>query len=186
MHIDSKFQDERSPGNLAQSPFHNFRDPPLPPRVRIALWFYIWVRLRPAHNCQIFILVAAANPAASSRVAPPRRPALVPARALGAADASTSGYIASKPILDVSGFAARPPVASTNANRLRIFSGTSNTQLSREVVQYLGMDLGHIKIKKFADGEVYVQLQESVRGCDVFLIQVCATGVIPHPSPVCP
>lgn len=35
----------------------------------------------------------------------------------------------------------------------------------------MGVELGKINIKRFADGEVYVQLQESVRGCDVFLIQ---------------
>ncbi|XP_024988605.1 ribose-phosphate pyrophosphokinase 5, chloroplastic isoform X2 [Cynara cardunculus var. scolymus] len=35
----------------------------------------------------------------------------------------------------------------------------------------MGLDLGDIKIKRFADGEVYVQLLESVRGCDVFLVQ---------------
>jgi ribose-phosphate pyrophosphokinase len=35
----------------------------------------------------------------------------------------------------------------------------------------LGIELGKIKIKRFADGEIYVQLQESVRGCDVFLVQ---------------
>jgi len=55
--------------------------------------------------------------------------------------------------------------------RLRIFSGSSNQTLTREVAHYLGLKLGNIKIKKFADGEVYVQVQESIRGCDVFLIQ---------------
>lgn len=35
----------------------------------------------------------------------------------------------------------------------------------------MGLDLGKIHIKRFADGEIYVQLQESVRGCDVYLIQ---------------
>eukprot|EP00850_Spirogloea_muscicola_P010314 SM000060S19646 [mRNA] locus=s60:341219:343146:+ [translate_table: standard] len=35
----------------------------------------------------------------------------------------------------------------------------------------MGLELGQVKIKRFADGEIYVQLQESVRGCDVFLIQ---------------
>jgi ribose-phosphate pyrophosphokinase len=35
----------------------------------------------------------------------------------------------------------------------------------------MGIDLGQIHIKRFADGEIYVQLQESVRGCDVFLVQ---------------
>ncbi|KAL9303511.1 hypothetical protein ACSQ67_020774 [Phaseolus vulgaris] len=40
-----------------------------------------------------------------------------------------------------------------------------------EIACYLGLELGKIKIKRFADGEIYVQLQESVRGCDVFLVQ---------------
>ncbi|KAJ7961831.1 Ribose-phosphate pyrophosphokinase [Quillaja saponaria] len=35
----------------------------------------------------------------------------------------------------------------------------------------MGLELGKIKIKRFADVEIYVQLQESVRGCDVFLVQ---------------
>jgi ribose-phosphate pyrophosphokinase len=57
-----------------------------------------------------------------------------------------------------------------NSN-LRIFSGTANPRLAQEMACYLGMELGRIKIKRFADGEIYVQLQESVRGCDVFLVQ---------------
>ncbi|KAK9266936.1 hypothetical protein L1049_027195 [Liquidambar formosana] len=40
-----------------------------------------------------------------------------------------------------------------------------------EIAWYMGLELGKIKIKRFADGEIYVQLQESVRGCDVYLIQ---------------
>lgn len=35
----------------------------------------------------------------------------------------------------------------------------------------MGVELGKINIKRFADGEIYVQLQESVRGCDVYLVQ---------------
>src|SRR5689334_20048439 len=41
----------------------------------------------------------------------------------------------------------------------------------QEVACYLGLELGEIKIKRFADGEIYVQVGESIRGCDVFLIQ---------------
>ncbi|XP_020241775.1 ribose-phosphate pyrophosphokinase 1-like [Asparagus officinalis] len=55
--------------------------------------------------------------------------------------------------------------------RLRIFSGTANHSLAKEIASYMGLELGKIKIKRFADGEIYVQLQESVRGCDVFLVQ---------------
>jgi len=90
-----------------------------------------------------------------------------------ATSAGSAGAVngqARKPVLEVEGY-NRAPVRAPQNTRLRIFSGTSHPELSREVAHYLGMPLGEIKIKKFADGEIYVQLQESVRGCDVFLIQ---------------
>lgn len=55
--------------------------------------------------------------------------------------------------------------------RLKLFSGRANPLLAKEIAWYMGLELGKINIKRFADGEIYVQLQESVRGCDVFLIQ---------------
>lgn len=58
-----------------------------------------------------------------------------------------------------------------DTTRLRIFSGTANLPLAQEIACYMGLDLSKINIKRFADGEIYVQLQESVRGCDVFLVQ---------------
>ncbi|OIT40169.1 ribose-phosphate pyrophosphokinase 1, chloroplastic [Nicotiana attenuata] len=58
-----------------------------------------------------------------------------------------------------------------NNSRLKIFTGTANPSLSKEIAWYMGFDLGKVNIKRFADGEIYVQLQESVRGCDVYLIQ---------------
>ncbi|MGG6266162.1 ribose-phosphate pyrophosphokinase [Leptolyngbya sp. AN03gr2] len=56
-------------------------------------------------------------------------------------------------------------------NRLRLLSGTANVPLSQEIARYLGMDLSPMVQKHFADGELYVQIQESIRGCDVYLIQ---------------
>ncbi len=43
--------------------------------------------------------------------------------------------------------------------------------MMQEIACYMGLNLSAIKIKRFADGEIYVQLQESIRGCDVFLVQ---------------
>ena len=57
------------------------------------------------------------------------------------------------------------------AGTLRLFSGTAHEPLAREVAEYMGLQLGRINIKRFADGEIYVQLMESIRGCDVFLVQ---------------
>ncbi|MEB3337923.1 MAG: ribose-phosphate pyrophosphokinase [Leptolyngbyaceae bacterium] len=61
--------------------------------------------------------------------------------------------------------------AIADNNRLRLFSGSANPALAQEVSRYLGIDLGPMVRKRFADGELYVQIQESIRGCDVYLIQ---------------
>lgn len=65
-------------------------------------------------------------------------------------------------------------VSRTNT-RLKLFSGTANPALAQEISWYMGLDLGKVNIKRFADGEIYVQLQESVRGCDVYLVQPTCT-----------
>ncbi|KAG2320523.1 hypothetical protein Bca4012_056436 [Brassica carinata] len=71
------------------------------------------------------------------------------------------------------------PVSSSSSRaantKLKLFSGTANPALSQEIAWYMGLELGKISIKRFADGEVYVQLKESVRGCDVFLVQPTCT-----------
>jgi len=54
---------------------------------------------------------------------------------------------------------------------LRLLSGSANTPLAQEVARYLGMDLSPMVRKRFADGELYIQIQESIRGCDVYLLQ---------------
>ena len=65
-------------------------------------------------------------------------------------------------------------------NRLRLFSGSANIPLSTEIARYLGMDLGPMIRKRFADGELYIQIQESIRGCDVYLIQPTCQPVNDH------
>ncbi|MGL5082100.1 MAG: ribose-phosphate pyrophosphokinase [Microcoleaceae cyanobacterium] len=65
----------------------------------------------------------------------------------------------------------------TDHHRLRLFSGSANVPLAIEVSRYLGIDLGPMVRKRFADGELYIQIQESIRGCDVYLIQPCCCPV---------
>jgi len=65
-------------------------------------------------------------------------------------------------------------------NRLRLFSGSANVSLAQEIASYLGLDLGPMVRKQFADGELYVQIQESIRGCDVYLIQPTCNPVNDH------
>ncbi len=71
-----------------------------------------------------------------------------------------------------------PQIADNS--RLRLFSGSANVPLSQEVARYLGMDLGPMVRKRFADGEIYIQIQESIRGCDVYLIQPTSCPVNDH------
>ena len=62
-----------------------------------------------------------------------------------------------------------------DTQRLRLISGTSNPALSKEIAKYLDIEDVPLVSKRFADGELYVQIQQSIRGCDVFLIQpTCA------------
>ena len=66
-------------------------------------------------------------------------------------------------------------VSSGNRGKLKILSGTANPKLAQEIGDYLGLSVGAVKISPFSDGEIYVQIQESVRGEDCFLIQpTCA------------
>ena len=67
-----------------------------------------------------------------------------------------------------------------DTRRLRLFSGTANQALAREIGGYLGVPDGPRVIKRFADGELYIQIQESIRGCDVFLIQPTCAPVNDH------
>jgi ribose-phosphate pyrophosphokinase len=60
---------------------------------------------------------------------------------------------------------------ATDAKRMMVFAGTSNPELAEGVVRHLGIELGNVKIRKFANGEIYVRYLESVRGADVFIIQ---------------
>ena len=54
---------------------------------------------------------------------------------------------------------------------IKLFAGRSNTKLAQEFADYLGTSIGPMVVKNFADGEIYVQVKESVRGDDVFIIQ---------------
>ncbi len=56
-------------------------------------------------------------------------------------------------------------------SRLMVFSGKAHPQLAKEVVNTLNMPLGKAMISQFSDGEVQVEIQENVRGRDVFVIQ---------------
>ncbi|PCK09497.1 MAG: ribose-phosphate pyrophosphokinase [Alteromonadaceae bacterium] len=56
-----------------------------------------------------------------------------------------------------------------------VFTGNANPELAQKVVTHLGIPLGDITVSKFSDGEIMVELNENVRGRDVFVLQpTCA------------
>lgn len=56
-----------------------------------------------------------------------------------------------------------------------VFTGNANPELSRKIVDFLGMDLGDVSVSQFSDGEIAVELNTNVRGRDVFVVQpTCA------------
>jgi ribose-phosphate pyrophosphokinase len=56
-------------------------------------------------------------------------------------------------------------------DKLRIFSGNANIELAKKICDYLKVELGNAKVAKFSDGEIQVEILESVRGMDTFLVQ---------------
>ncbi|MBZ5682328.1 MAG: ribose-phosphate pyrophosphokinase [Acidobacteriia bacterium] len=64
--------------------------------------------------------------------------------------------------------------------KFKIFSGTANEALADEVCHFLGMSRGQAQVIRFKDGECYVQIQENVRGCDVFVVQPTCRPVDEH------
>ncbi|GAB4216107.1 MAG: ribose-phosphate pyrophosphokinase [Synechococcales cyanobacterium] len=75
---------------------------------------------------------------------------------------------------------SQPHVTLSEHNRLKIFSGSANVALAQEIAHYLGLELGPMVRKNFADGEIYIQIQESIRGCDVYLVQPTCRPVNNH------
>jgi ribose-phosphate pyrophosphokinase len=55
--------------------------------------------------------------------------------------------------------------------RLMLFSGRSNRELAERIAEILGIQLGDVQLKTFANGETYVRYEESIRGADVFIVQ---------------
>lgn len=62
-------------------------------------------------------------------------------------------------------------------DKLKVFSGNSNTLLAQKISKELQIPLGKANVKKFSDGEIQVEIEENVRGMDVFVVQSTCTPV---------
>lgn len=64
-----------------------------------------------------------------------------------------------------------------HGNKIKLFAGNGSPELAKEIAKELNMPLGMIQVGKFSDGETSVQIGETVRGCDVFVLQSTSTPV---------
>jgi ribose-phosphate pyrophosphokinase len=62
---------------------------------------------------------------------------------------------------------------------LKVFSGSANPLLSREIAEVLGIPLGQARLRRFPDSEVSFQIDENIRGADVFIVQPTCNPVDP-------
>ena len=62
-------------------------------------------------------------------------------------------------------------IALAPQKRLMLFSGRSNPDLAQRIAEQLGIELGNVKLKTFANGETYCRYEDSVRGADLFIVQ---------------
>jgi ribose-phosphate pyrophosphokinase len=73
--------------------------------------------------------------------------------------------------------AAPKPVRAMNPDRIKVFCGNAHPPLAEEICLNLGIALGKAHVTTFSDGEIYLQIQENVRGADVFVVQPTCTPV---------
>ncbi|MEH7251231.1 ribose-phosphate diphosphokinase [Neobacillus niacini] len=60
---------------------------------------------------------------------------------------------------------------------LKVFSLNSNLPLAKEIAKVIGIELGKISVTRFSDGEIQINIEESIRGCDVYVIQSTSSPV---------
>ena len=65
-------------------------------------------------------------------------------------------------------------------NVMKIFSGNANYAMAEEIANYLGMEVSRADVRKFSDGEIFVEVRENVRGTDSYIVQPTCTPVNDH------
>ena len=72
------------------------------------------------------------------------------------------------------------PFMATGFGELKVFSGSAHPELTREIAGFLGVNLGQARLRRFPDSEVSFQIDENIRGTDVFVIQPTCNPVDQH------
>jgi ribose-phosphate pyrophosphokinase len=69
---------------------------------------------------------------------------------------------------------------STGFGDLKVFSGSAHPQLTKEIADFLGIPVGQARLRRFPDSEVSFQIDENIRGTDVFIVQPTSNPVDQH------
>jgi ribose-phosphate pyrophosphokinase len=69
---------------------------------------------------------------------------------------------------------------SAKNGAIKLVAGNSNPALAREIAKWLGLELTKASVRRFADGEIFVEIQENVRGADVYIVQSTSAPVNDH------
>src|SRR5687768_8742596 len=69
---------------------------------------------------------------------------------------------------------------ATGFGDLKVFTGSAHPQLTREIADFLGIPLGQARLRRFPDSEVSFQIDENIRGADVFIVQPTSSPVDQH------
>src|SRR2546423_8160049 len=72
------------------------------------------------------------------------------------------------------------PFMATGFGELKVFSGSAHQELTREIASFLGVSLGQARLRRFPDSEVSFQIDENIRGTDVFIVQPTSGTVNDH------
>src|SRR5499426_2953670 len=71
-------------------------------------------------------------------------------------------------------------LVATGYGELKLFAGSAHPQLSKEIAEVLGIPLGQARLRRFPDSEVSFQIDENIRGADVFIVQPTSNPVDQH------
>jgi ribose-phosphate pyrophosphokinase len=69
--------------------------------------------------------------------------------------------------------------------QLKVFSGSAHPALAKEIAEFLGVPMGHARLHRFPDSEVGFQIDENIRGTDVFVVQPTCKNVDEHLIELC-
>src|SRR5215204_5507167 len=71
-------------------------------------------------------------------------------------------------------------LVATGVGDLKLFSGSAHPQLTKDIADFLGIPLGQARLRRFPDSEVSFQIDENIRGADVFIVQPTSSPVDQH------